>query len=776
MANGKAVLTWTTPTEGLHGGTFDPDELTYTIVRYPGANLVAQGFHGNRFTETLPADIANYYYTVTACLNDEEGGTSTSNSFFAGETFTVPYIQTFDDADGFNGYTAIDGDGDGYTWEFKSQWQAVSTRFNSTEQMNDWLITPPIKFAPNATYQLTFKARAFDTDSPERFEVKLGGAPQPEAMTQTLLSVVQTNNTNYDTYSASFKTDAEGVLYIGFRCTSYANSYRLIVDDIEVKLTEANAVPSAVTDLKAESASDGTNNVIISFTAPTTLADGSKLNDLTSIKIFRGTNNAPIKTFDKPAPGSKLSYKDEDAAMGEQTYRVIAYNGAGAGLEASVKAYAGYDVPRAPQNVRLVFDEDKNAHLTWEAPTQGVNGGALNPAALFYEIVRNDGVTLKETHQGLSYTDYSLQGEAEQSMVYYQITTIHGTTRGEHALSSFVIIGDDQPIPFTESFAAASLENTPWTISRVTGHSQMCWSLTGSGTAPEAAPQDGDSGFASFISAGKESGIIERMTSPKMDLFSAQHPVMSFYMYNTTADCSEKLAVQITHNDGEFTTLREIPLKGTKEGWNLYEIEIPRKDCLPATSIAFLATTGGEMNIHLDHIMVANGDVELEECDLEAVSLEVPSLVPDTEAKIILNVYNNGSKAVESYNVALLVDGAVAITAKSTEPIEAGDTYQYIFTVTPEKSDLNKKFRFKGTVSCAGDTNLDNNETDEVEAIVGVTAIDSIELDDNTLVNVYTLDGVVVLKNVTKSALQDLDAGIYVVKTENGATYKVAVH
>lgn len=236
-----ATLTWDAPERGLNGGTIDASAITYSIVRHPGAVEVVSLQKGTTFTEMLPNEIANYYYTVTSSSDKGVGGSANSNSYYAGEVYTPTCEWTFDTADDLKGFTILGLDNDEYSWAYSDFNKAVWSRFNKTEQQNDWLITPPIQFEGNATYRLSFKARVFDKDNPERFEVKAGAAPSEEGMTISVVPGTVTNNEKYDTYTGTVTPTTDGILYFGFHAMSPANSYRLIIDDIRVE-KEANGI------------------------------------------------------------------------------------------------------------------------------------------------------------------------------------------------------------------------------------------------------------------------------------------------------------------------------------------------------------------------------------------------------------------------------------------------------------------------------------------------------------------------------------------------------
>lgn len=717
ITDGVATLTWDAPLQGLHGGMVDRESLRYTVVRYPDATTVATDLTATSFTETLPAGIANYYYTVTASTADGEGGTATSNSCFTGTAFTLPYYEPFDTENATLGYTIVDANKDGNTWAWKTNWQAMACRFSKESVADDWLITPPIEYKATSSYRLTFKARAFDSESPERFEVALGSTTSPSDMRTTLIPTKSITDENFATFSADFTVPADGIFHIGIHCTSPIDNYYLIVDDIKIE-EKANAdCPAAVTDLTATAGAAGSLSATIAFTAPTKTYGGAELTSLKAINIYKGEGVVPAQTFSNPAPGAKLSWTDTNCAEGNNTYRVAAVNDAGTGVESEVSVWVGFDTPRPVTNL-TIREQDGNAVLSWTAPTTGINGAKLDPSKLTYTIVRNDETTAAEGISGTTFTDTEFASTTSQVFMYYGVKAVYGDCESEFVLSDYVILGPDNAVPFAESFANQSLDNTPWALSRVQG-SSTGWNLTNAGVHPDVTAQDNDSGFASFNSFEMQNPTVVRLTSPKIDLFSAQHPVLSFWLHQSANDATETLEVEISYNDQKYQSLGVFPVKGAETGWKEFTIEIPRILCKEQAMLSFKATSGNGNNIHLDNIRVYEKGTTDYDIDLEAVSIELPqTIMVGDMADFTVTVYNNGSQTVSDYTVNLMCDDEIVMSTKGTE-IGAGVTMQYIFQGGAEESDNHKTYTFKGSVTCATDQNPDNNVTPGATITVG---------------------------------------------------------
>jgi hypothetical protein len=89
-------VTWTAPTEGLNGGYFTGEGVTYDVVRFPGAVSVATGLTVLEFLDATVPGAGNYYYEVTASNAVGVGGTAASNVALLGAEGLV-FFETFNE-------------------------------------------------------------------------------------------------------------------------------------------------------------------------------------------------------------------------------------------------------------------------------------------------------------------------------------------------------------------------------------------------------------------------------------------------------------------------------------------------------------------------------------------------------------------------------------------------------------------------------------------------------------------------------------------------------
>ena len=173
VADGNnGLITWDAPTSGLNGAYFTGEDLTYTVVRFPGEVEVASAITEQTFTDTEVPGIGDYYYTVTASNPSGDGGTGESNVEHLGFE-DILLFETFDEEGVFppTDWTYVDGGVNSY-WQQSSVhyyvggFSARSLIGGSTNNLADeWLITPLIDMDhPNAQMLTFFGLSAWSPD------------------------------------------------------------------------------------------------------------------------------------------------------------------------------------------------------------------------------------------------------------------------------------------------------------------------------------------------------------------------------------------------------------------------------------------------------------------------------------------------------------------------------------------------------------------------------------------------------------------------------------
>lgn len=297
----------------------------------------------------------------------------------------LPYTQKFNTADDFATFTVIDGNRDGSTFKYDDMFRyAVSHHDNAAD---DYLVTPRFALSAARTYKLSFRAAIPNFFPNETLEVLMGQEPTVAGLATVLKGTHTVDGFDDTTTSLSieFTVPADGNYCFAIHNTTAEANGDLAIDDIVLEELVTKSVPGAVTALTAEAAAEGALSATIALTAPTTDVDGNAVAGPLTVEVKR--NGELVKQLTDVQPGAALQFTDAVPQSGQYAYTVAVSNADGVGAESSVSVYVGSDIPAAPANVRLVFDESKKrAQLTWDAPTTGANGGYVNPAEMTYEV------------------------------------------------------------------------------------------------------------------------------------------------------------------------------------------------------------------------------------------------------------------------------------------------------------------------------------------------------------------------------------------------------
>ncbi len=146
-----ASLSWTAPTEGLHGGYLSGTGIIYDVVRYPDDELVSEDQTGTTFSETL-TDPNNYWYEVIASNAIGEGGSALSNELIIGdlvlidfESGVVPNMQFIDGDCGWE--IGTDGGSGTFPIPDHGTYAYVNDDACNADMSDVWMILPAIDFS-----------------------------------------------------------------------------------------------------------------------------------------------------------------------------------------------------------------------------------------------------------------------------------------------------------------------------------------------------------------------------------------------------------------------------------------------------------------------------------------------------------------------------------------------------------------------------------------------------------------------------------------------------
>lgn len=210
--------------------------------------------------------------------------------------------------------------------------------------------------------------------------------------------------------------------------------------------------PAVVTGKTFAIDPQGANSVTLSWTNPTTTWNRQPLTDLQKVVIYRDEHKGnPIGEVTAAGQeGKGASFTDTGASQGVHKYYIIAVNAKGEGVESSIDAYVGHDVPGPVQNITVkAVDNGNSAELSWSAPVTGDSDGWFDKN-ITYDIVRlPDNV---QVATGLAATTFTDRDIPEAKFYSYSITPVSADGRGTAAVSDGVLAGASLAIPFATNF------------------------------------------------------------------------------------------------------------------------------------------------------------------------------------------------------------------------------------------------------------------------------------------------------------------------------------
>lgn len=679
---GDIVLTWDAPTQTEHGGWFDSAGLTYNVVRQPGGIAVASGVSERRVEETLDADgdFTVWHYEITAVSGDTKSRVATSRNFGVG-VVALPFGCGFETEDDFDLFTVEDTNNDGETWLFDEISQKARIKYYigpdyQVNEMDDWMFSPGLRLEPGWMYRVAMTSNCYHITSREQVEVCMGTMPASAAMDTQVVKKTQISSADPRPLSGYVTVDEPGVYYIGVHGCSPSDQFYLYVDDFSVDRGPAIGTPGAVSSLRATAAPEGRLEATLSFKTPSKTVDGLSLESIDRVTITR--NGQTVAVLEGVNTGEKMEIVDSEGEQGDNLYEVTCANGKGEGLSASVSVYLGHDRPGLPLNVKAVaFGSD--VILTWDAPAEGESGGWFDPAALTYTVVRaNDEVELAAGVTGLTFTDANAPTYGyRQEFLQYYVFAESPAGYGYGQVSNTVAVGEAYELPFRESFAGGTITNDPWDVS-IPEESDGWWRVVGEGEYPAAMPQDKDGGMVTFMP--EESGDSGTLTSGKIALDGAEHPVLDFWWFYPE-DSTDRITVRVNGDDRGFDEVARVEFRREAgQGWKKAVVDLGAYADCEVVQIALEAVSAtGYTNIHIDNIRVH----ESYDDNLAMAGLKVPARAMTGEKVLVTaTVENVGNRGARDFAVTLLCNGE-AVQSITGDWLDAGALCDYTFEIVP---------------------------------------------------------------------------------------------
>ena len=198
-------------------------------------------------------------HTVAVTASNSEGSstaTMTVNVFSCDAITTFPFVEDFESADGYDCWTFIDYDGDGFNWTTdylrdvtgddgsyfghnNSTGMVASASWNSAAQAalnpDNWMITPAMAIPSGNPYILNWFAKGQDASyAAEYYSVYVSTSNSIDAFLATTPLYSGYSDAEWGSYNVNLGQYAGQTIYIAFRHYNVSDMFYLDIDDISV--------------------------------------------------------------------------------------------------------------------------------------------------------------------------------------------------------------------------------------------------------------------------------------------------------------------------------------------------------------------------------------------------------------------------------------------------------------------------------------------------------------------------------------------------------------
>lgn len=209
----------------------------------------------------------------------------------------------------------------------------------------------------------------------------------------------------------------------------------------------------------------------LTFSVPTKTFGGADLTErVMAIVVVNGVES--VYGYYEAGQAVELPVELND---GQNTVRVVLCTDEHRGDAVEKTFFSGFDSPVAVTNVVAVMDDSGDVTLSWDAPTEGANGGLLKPESVRYTVVRMPGNTILATDYGqTTYTDTEVPATAR--VVYYTVLAYNEIAQAPNSVESNRLAAAGAfKVPFTETFDSAD-DYALWTV--VDGNEAPTWTYS----------------------------------------------------------------------------------------------------------------------------------------------------------------------------------------------------------------------------------------------------------------------------------------------------------
>ncbi len=231
VTNIPLVLKMIHPTYYVHNETITDTILPYSSIDYEVSKSFYMASHTTYSFEVYSKKNTDLYNKNDTLRHDIISIAPSSS----------PYSNNLDSAQELLGWSVIDANEDGYTWNYlenagfnSSGTFSYSWNPDGVTPADDWLFSPCIELDSAKDYALKFMAKTGLSGYKEMVSVYIGPKADIINMWQLIKKPGKLDTGNFIVISEEFKTYADDVYYLAFHIHSEANSHRFYLDNVMI--------------------------------------------------------------------------------------------------------------------------------------------------------------------------------------------------------------------------------------------------------------------------------------------------------------------------------------------------------------------------------------------------------------------------------------------------------------------------------------------------------------------------------------------------------------
>lgn len=474
----------------------------------------------------------------------------------------------------------------------------------------------------------------------------------------------------------------------------------------------AMAKPVAPDNFQVVPAANGGLSATLEWNNPTEMLNGEPLSQLTRVDVY--CNGERIHQIENAVPGDRVVWTDEVLESGLYSYVVVPVNENGEGLSAESPAvFVGRDVPGLVSDLRIVPESGSYViNVSWNAPSEGKNGGWFDASSLVYDVVRfPDNKLLAEAIATTSFSDQTI---TETYGYSYGIVAINSDGRGDTLRSETEIVGPDLEVPFFSSFRTEQ-ERGLWKIEDT--NADNCTWHYGSNFAGTA------DWYLEYYA--NESGTVaanDWFFSAPIRMEAGKRYVLNYDVRLGATLSQEKFRVVLCDGASSERQVQEIDNR----------TDFYSNFLLENASVAFTPDQSGSYSLGFQcysdanqyFVQITNVEVkEVEEIDLACTKIYgMPVAVVSDATRYEVYVSNEGATPAEQFRVEVCDEKGHVVGSVDVSDVSLGLNETLIVPVSCLMQDVSSAQKLTGRVRMEGDGRSDNDTVvfDSVEVLSDV--------------------------------------------------------